>query len=105
MEMREMKTNERPKKNAERDQLIIADHKAGMSSNDLAKKYDLTNGYAQKIASEYAKTERLKAAEEQQKQCGLYVDRDKELMSIVARMKGNVRIIKYPYHQQKEQQA
>jgi len=90
-----MKIKGRPLKHAKRNQRIIADYQAGMTSADLAKKYKLTHGYAQKIASEYARKERIKAEGQEQAaqpvSADLFTGLDLCLWNFVAGLSGTFR--------------
>jgi transposase len=80
---------------SERNQLIIADSKAGMTSEQLAKKYGITQGYAQKLASEYKRKTKVKADEEQKSgTTRLYAERDHEIMKFMQTQgKGVLKVI------------
>lgn len=87
------KPNGRPATHKERNAAIIRDYKAGMGSQQLAKKYGLAQGYAQKIASEYARKERIKkeAAESKREPGNLFLGLDMCLWNFVAGLHGTVR--------------
>ena len=60
----------------ERNLKIIEDAKLGMTSTQLAEKYNISKGYAQKISSEYARKEKIKKIKIDKAGFGLYVERD-----------------------------
>jgi len=65
---------------SERNIKIIADSKRGMTSAQLAEKYNISKGYAQKISSEYARKEKIKKIKINKAGLGLYVERDLEML-------------------------
>lgn len=80
-----MKPIGQPGKNAARNAAIIADYKSGIKSADIAKKHNLTVGYAQKIASEYSR--KVKIETEKIEVGGgvlLYADRDEKMRNYYA---------------------
>jgi len=68
------KPNGRPL--SERNIKIIADSKGGMTSAQLAEKYNISKGYAQKISSEYLRKEKINKVKIDKARFGLYVERD-----------------------------